>query len=209
MKILAVTDKVVNSIYGPRIRERHGNVSVALSCGDLSYSYLEYIVSMLNVPCFLVHGNHDHPEHLSSGRTLENPGGWTDIDGRSVIFNGMILAGFEGCRRYRPDASYQHTEADMLLKMWLLTPRLLINRVFHGRYLDILITHAPPFGIHNGDDYAHRGFKALLGFMGRFRPRYLLHGHTHLYRGDETADTRYLDTEVVNVYPFRVIEFRC
>ena len=96
----------------------------------------------------------------------------------------------------------------MIFKMWLLTPYLLVNRAFYGRYLDILITHAPPLGIHDGEDFAHRGFRALLGFMHRFRPRYLLHGHTHLYRGDDTADTRYLDTDIVNVYPFRVIEFR-
>ena len=208
MKILAVTDKVTNSIYGPRIRERFGDVRLALSCGDLPYSYLEYIVSMLNVPSFFVHGNHDHPEHLSNGQTLQKPGGWTDIDGRSVISRGMILAGLEGCRRYRPDASFQYTEGDMLLKMWLMTPSLVMNRVFRGRYLDILVTHAPPAGIHDGDDTAHRGFRAFLSFSARFRPRYLLHGHKHLYRGVD-EHTHYLDTDVVNVYPCRVIEFQC
>lgn len=208
MKILAVADKVANSIYGPTIRERFGDVRIALSCGDLPYSYLEYIVSMLNVPSFFVHGNHDHPEYLSNGRTLAQPGGWTDIDGRSVISRGVILAGFEGCRRYRPDASFQHTEGDMIFKMWRMIPSLLMNRVFHGRYLDILVTHAPPFGIHDGDDFAHRGFRAFLGFSARFRPRYLLHGHKHLYRGDD-EHTRHLDTDIVNVYPCRVIEFQC
>jgi len=81
-----------------------------------------------------------------------------------------------------------------------------MNRVLHGRYLDILITHSPPFGIHDGEDLPHRGFKALLGFMTVFRPRYLLHGHKHIY-GPEPSRTRYLDTEVINVYPFRVIEW--
>jgi Icc-related predicted phosphoesterase len=81
-----------------------------------------------------------------------------------------------------------------------------MNRMLRGRYLDILITHSPPFGIHDGKDLPHRGFKALLGFMNRFRPRYLLHGHKHTY-GTETWRTRYRDTEVINVYPFHVIEW--
>jgi Icc-related predicted phosphoesterase len=59
----------------------------------------------------------------------------------------------------------------MAQKVWRLTPALLMNRVSCGRYLDILITHAPPFGIHDGTDRAHRGFEALLRLMARFRPR--------------------------------------
>jgi hypothetical protein len=82
---------------------------------------------------------------------------------------------------------------------------LLRNRAFSGRYLDILITHAPPLGIHDDQDPAHRGFKTFLDFMARYRPRYLLHGHQHCYV-PQAWQTRYLDTDVVNVYPFRVIE---
>ena len=204
MKILAVSDQVADAIYSPRIRERFGDVGLVLSCGDLPYSYLEYIMSTLNVPCFFVHGNHDRPEHLISGHTLTKPEGWVNLDGRTVRANGVLLAGLEGCLRYKPNAPYQYTETETLLRIWRMAPALLINRARHGRYLDILITHAPPFGIHDADDLPHRGFKALLGFMARFRPRYLLHGHKHTYK-PETWCTRYLDTEVINVYPFRLI----
>ena len=76
----------------------------------------------------------------------------------------------------------------------------------YGRYLDILITHSPPFGIHDDEDPAHRGFKAFLRFMARFRPRYLLHGHRHVYR-PEPCKTRYLGTEVINVYPSELVEW--
>jgi len=41
--------------------DRFGDVELVLSCGDLPYYYLEYIVSMLNVPLLYVHGNHDAP----------------------------------------------------------------------------------------------------------------------------------------------------
>ena len=84
---------------------------------------------------------------------------------------------------------------------------LLLNRLRKGRYLDILITHAPPYGIHDEVDVCHLGFQALLTFMKRFRPRYLLHGHVHRY-GNEAWRTQYLDTEVINVFPSCVIELR-
>ncbi len=206
MKILAVSDQVVEGIYSSRICERFGDIDMVLSCGDLPYSYLEYIVSMLNVTCFFVHGNHDKPEYTADGRTLTEPGGWVNLDGRTVRAGGILWGGLEGSIRYRPRGPFQYTESEMAYKVWRLTPALLMNRVLYGRYLDILITHAPPLGIHDGEDWPHRGFKALLGFMARFRPRYLLHGHKHIY-GPETWQTRYLDTEVVNVYPFHVIEW--
>ncbi len=205
VKILAISDDVSSAIYSPSIRERFGEVALVLSCGDLPYSYLEYIMSMLNAPCFFVHGNHDRDEHLASGHTLTRPDGWVNLDGRTAMARGILLAGLEGSFRYKPYAPYQYTEAEMSAKILRMTPALWMNRVRHGRYLDVLITHAPPFGIHDGDDLPHRGFKALLGFMARFRPRYLLHGHQHLYR-QETYRTCYLDTEIINVYPYRIIE---
>jgi Icc-related predicted phosphoesterase len=206
VKILAVSDRVVDLIYGPQIRERFGDVDMVISCGDLSYSYLEYIVSMLNVPCFYVHGNHDGPEYLSDGRTLTEPCGWINLDGRTVRAKGLLVGGLEGSIRYKPGAPYQYTEREMSLRVWRMAPELLLNRVFTGRFLDIFVSHAPPFGIHDGKDWPHRGFKAFLAMMTRFRPRYLLHGHKHVY-ALESCHTRYLGTEVINVYPYRVIEF--
>ena len=205
MKILAVSDQVVPSIYSPRVRQQFGDVNIVFACGDLSYSYLEYVATTLSVPCFFVRGNHDHVEYTSSGQTLTEPGGWIDLDERVVQVRELLLAGLEGSIRYRPNAPHQHTEGEMILKIWRLIPALLWNRVRWGRYLDILITHSPAFGIHDGQDRAHRGFKAFLQFMARFRPRYLLHGHTHAHQA-EVRRTRYLETEVINVYPFQVID---
>lgn len=206
MKILAVSDQVIEGIYSTHIRERFDDVEMVLSCGDLPYYYLEYIVTMLNVPCFYVHGNHDRPEHTNDGRVIVEPGGWTNLDQYTVEEKGIILGGLEGSIRYRPDAPYQYTEREMVFKVWRMVPALLLNRIFYGRHLDILITHSPPFGIHDGDDLPHRGFDVFRKFMAYFRPRYLLHGHKHIY-GPETSRTRYRDTEVINVYPFRMIEW--
>lgn len=205
MKILAVSDRIVKSIYSVHIRERFGDVDMLLSCGDLPYSYLEFIVSMLNVPGFFVHGNHDHLEYQSSGRVLTAPGGWTDLDEQTGHFKGLILAGLEGSIRYKPQGDYQYTEGQMRFKVWRMLPTLLLNRLRYGRFVDVLITHSPPLGIHDSDDCCHRGFKALLWFMDRFHPRYLIHGHKHVYK-PEPRQTRYKETEVINAYPFFVLD---
>jgi Icc-related predicted phosphoesterase len=90
--------------------------------------------------------------------------------------------------------------------MWQMSPGLLLNKLRSGRALDILIAHAPPRGIHDGPDLPHRGFAALVQLMDRFEPRYLLHGHKHIY-GHETRSSRYKNTCVINVHPFHLLEF--
>jgi Icc-related predicted phosphoesterase len=200
MKILCVSDQVVSNIYDTRMRDRYGDVDLVLSCGDLPYYYMEFIVSTLNVPCFYVHGNHDQPEHKPDGRVLYEPGGWTNVDRRTVVCKGLLIGGLEGCLRYKPGAPYQYSETNMRLRTWKMFPELLLNRVRHGRALDILITHAPPRGIHDGPDLPHKGFEAFIELMDRFAPHYLLHGHKHIY-GHETRKSTYKTTQVINVHP--------
>jgi Icc-related predicted phosphoesterase len=206
VKILAVSDHVVDAVYNRRIKDRFGDVELVVSCGDLPYSYMEFIVTLLQVPAFYVHGNHDKPEYRASGKTLTKPGGWVNLDGRTAKAKDLLLGGLEGSMRYKPGSPYQYTESAMAWKVWRMAPNLLMNRLWQGRYLDILITHSPPRGIHDGDDTPHRGFESFLTFMDYFKPRYLLHGHKHVY-GTEPRRTRYGETEVVNVDPFRVIEY--
>lgn len=205
MKILAVSDEVVRSLYSPNLVSRFGDVDLVLACGDLPYSYMEYIASMLNKPCLFVHGNHDCDEHTECGIVLKKPGGWVDLDRRTVRRDGLIIGGLQGSIRYRPYAPYQYTQFEMKMRVWRMVPRLLWNHLRWGRHLDILITHSPAYGIHDGKDTAHQGFKVLLDVMARFRPRYLLHGHTHNYRRRERT-TQYLDTEVISVHPYHLLE---
>jgi Icc-related predicted phosphoesterase len=42
--------------------------------------------------------------------------------------------------------------------------------------------------------------------MRRFKPRYLVHGHIHLYDLSATRTTRYGDTQVINAYGHYVID---
>jgi Icc-related predicted phosphoesterase len=99
-----------------------------------------------------------------------------------------------------------YTEAEMRRVVAQLVPRLLWNRQRFGRALDVLVTHSPPFGIHDRPDLPHTGFKVFLSFLRLFKPRYHLHGHIHIYRQDEVTQTQFEETTIVNVYPYRVLE---
>ena len=66
--------------------------------------------------------------------------------------------------------------------------------------VDIVVTHAPPQGVGDAEDPAHRGFQAFLPLLEQCKPRYLLHGHVHLNYGmDKTRVRQYGDTQVINV----------
>ena len=208
MRVLAVSDRVQEHIYSSKLRAHHGDVEMVFGCGDLPFYYLEFIVSTLvSVPVLYVRGNHDdRPYHMSNGRVVTRAEGCLDIDGRVVHQKGLLVAGIEGSMRYRPDGKCMYNDQEIAVKLARMTPRLLINKIRYGRYLDVLITHSPPFGIHDRSDLAHTGFKPFLPFMRLFRPRYLLHGHVHGYRSASATQTRYQDTFVINVYPSTVLD---
>ena len=199
----------MEQLYSPRVKETFGDVDLVVGCGDLPFYYLEYVVSMLNVPFVHVSGNHD----LSPVRKeAEDPSGgeqiWScgSIDGRMVEEQGLLLAGLGGSVRYRPDGTNQYTQAEMAQRILAMTPRLLWNRIRRGRALDILVTHAPPKGIHDGTDPAHVGFEPFNHLIARFHPRYVLHGHSHVWRRDTVVTTQVGRTTILNVCPYRVIE---
>ena len=210
MRILTVSDKVEPVLYGPYIRERVGHIDLILACGDLPYYYLEYIVSLLDRPLYYVHGNHDRAiPHRTELSPLSGPAslGWAvNLHLRTVRFQGLLLAGLEGCRAYNPGAPYQYDESQVRAQMLQLGLRLLANRLRYGRYLDIFISHAPPRGIHDGEDLPHQGFESYLSLLRRFRPRLMIHGHQHVYNRNEPTETDHDGTRIINTYGYRVLE---
>ncbi|MGD8624315.1 MAG: metallophosphoesterase [Anaerolineae bacterium] len=208
MKILTVSDKVDELIYSPALKRLFGDVDLVLSCGDLPHYYLEFIVTMLGGPLFYVIGNHANAvrKGYASRDEWEYPGGCENIDGHVVRYRDLLIAGLEGSMRYNQNPDFQYTEREMAFKVWGLVPSLLLNRMFYGRYLDILITHAPPYGIHDREDRCHQGFRAFRTFMDRFRPKYLIHGHIHVYGPSEATESVYRQTRVINTYGYRRLE---
>jgi Icc-related predicted phosphoesterase len=119
----------------------------------------------------------------------------------------FLIGGLGGSIRYRPDGTNQHTQTDAYFRMFNMLPRMLLNRIQYGRYLDILITHSPPFGIHDDDTQAHTGLKALNWLIQFAKPRYHLHGHTHHYRRNlSVSETKFKETKIINVHPYKLLD---
>lgn len=210
LRVLVISDQVREILYSSAIMLEFGAVDLVLSCGDLPFPYLEYILTMLNVPLLYVPGNHDRPTHTSAGRTVAWPEGAVNIDGHVITLRlpnrrPITVVGFGGSMKYSGSTN-QYTEREMRRRIATIEPRLLWNRWVRRRDVDLLITHAPPLGIHDGDDQCHTGFRSFLGFIRRHRPMYHFHGHVHPSYGYDIEPRRYHETEVRNVYGYEVLE---
>ena len=104
MKILLIADhedKALWDYWSKQTQDRLADVNLILSAGDLDADYLEFLVTMLNVPLVYVHGNHDE------AYLKEPPLGCIDADGRVVDVKGgktteqVRILGLGGSMRYK------------------------------------------------------------------------------------------------------------
>jgi Icc-related predicted phosphoesterase len=202
MKILCVSDQIDPLVYSNSIKKRFADVDLILGAGDLPLDYLDFIVTNLNKPLLFIFGNH----HIEDCNT-DSLGDFSSTHLGSKIRKeeGLIVAGLGGCMRYNRGPN-QFTETQMYFEIMKLIPILLFNRLVYGRFVDILLTHAPPKGIHDKPDKCHWGFKAFRWFIKNFKPKYLVHGHIHLYDLSDVRRTRWMETEVINAYSHYVID---
>ncbi len=189
MKILAISDKECPALWDYYTPGRLAEYELILSCGDLSAEYLSFLVTMARCPLLYVHGNHD------TGYAAAPPEGCDCIDGQIVTYNGLRILGLGGCRKYHPGA-HQYTEREMRRRIARLRWKL---RQLDG--VDIVLTHAPPQGLGDGEDPAHWGFEALRELLDKYRPQYLVHGHVHMsYGHDIPRQLDYNGTSILNAY---------
>jgi hypothetical protein len=186
VRVLAVSDEVDEGLYA--------NVGLAsdaeliLACGDLPFEYLGYLMNTLDVPLVFVPGNHD-PDLTGyrvsrAGLTLQAglparapwPDGSICADGSIADVAGLRVAGLGGCRNYNGGPN-QYSDRQQSRRARALSRSAWWRRMRDGRRVDILLTHAPPWGVGDGDDPVHQGFTALNGLAARLRPALLLHGH--------------------------------
>ena len=207
MRILAVADAVSPVVYSERFPQNLEPIDLVLSAGDMPGHVLEFMATKLKVPPVFVLGNHGNGYVRDrSGDELSLPGGCINAHRRVVEVAGLLIAGVEGSARYRP-GDQQYSEFEMSLHCWSLAPRLSWNRMTKGRALDILLTHAPPKGPHEGKDYPHRGVPAFNSFVRRWRPRLHVHGHVHLSGANAPREYRTPEgVRVVNAFEFTLIE---
>lgn len=203
--MLAVSDEVDEGLCADIGAAR--GAQLILACGDLPFDYLRYLIDALDVPLAFVPGNHDPDLHgyrrsraglvLRAGIPTAEPWppGAVNADGRVVDVLGLHIAGLGGCPRYR-EGPNQYTERQQAWR----ARRLRARARWHGRGrpVDVLLTHAPPRGVGDGEDAPHRGFDALHPLVAALRPPLLLHGHVHPF-GAAAPSRRLGRTLVCNV----------
>lgn len=205
-RILAIADAVSPFVYSHDFPRTVPPFDVVLSAGDMPGHVLEYVATKLTVPPVFVLGNHANG-YLRDPRTdaPHLPGGCIDAHARVFEHRGLLIAGIEGSGRYKPGA-HQYSDSQMELLAARLAPRLAWYRA-RGRRLDVLLTHAPPRGPHEGGDRPHRGIAAFNRMHRWWRPRLHVHGHVHL--SGANAAREYVSEEgvrVVNAFEHTVIE---
>ena len=195
MKILFISDEESPALWDYYVPGRLAEYDLIVSCGDLRAKYLSFLVTMARCPVLYVHGNHD------TDYVKEPPEGCDCIDDMIVSYNGLKILGLGGCRKYHPGA-HQYTEAQMRRRIARLRWKL-----WRMGGVDIVVTHAPPEGIGDMDDPAHRGFAALRALLDKYKPAYLVHGHVHLRYGlDQTRIRKHGETTVINASERFVLE---
>ena len=109
----------------------------------------------IGLPKLGVRGNHDAPGMLDAL-------GAEDLHLRRVEHGGLSFSGFAGA----PGYDFTEEEASALIERLPAA--------------DVLLTHTPPAGVNDDPgDPVHRGWAALVPWVRRERPAWLLHGHTN------------------------------
>ena len=195
MKLLFVSDRESPYLWDYYQPGRLSEYDLILSCGDLKSSYLSFLVTMSRCPLLYVHGNHD------GSYAKRPPEGCLCIEDKLLTVGGLRILGLGGSPFYSGGPhQYKDRQTEWRIrKLWWQLRR--------AGGMDIVVTPAPPAGIGDGGDYAHRGFEALLPLLDKYRPRYLVHGHVHSNYG--TGNPRMLqrkDTVIINAYERYVLE---
>jgi len=198
MRILAIADEECKSLWDHFDRSKLEGIDLIISCGDLDPRYLSFLATFTSAPVIYVHGNHD--------RKYEQipPEGCICIEDDIFVYKGVRILGLGGSMRYKP-GSHQYTDWDMTKRIWNLKMQFKLLR--KGGF-DILVTHAPAYGINDGEDLPHRGFRLFNKLMDKYSPKYFLHGHVHMKYGrkHKRCDV-YKNTQVINAFEKHIFEY--
>jgi Icc-related predicted phosphoesterase len=153
------------------------------------------MTTMISVPVLYVHGNHDDQYEQCP------PEGCICIEDQIYNFNGVRILGLGGSQRYK-EGTHQYTEREMEKRV-----RKLSWKLYRSKGFDILVTHSPAQGLHDGKDLCHRGFAVFNRLIERYQPSYFVHGHVHMNYGRQfTREDQVGRTRVINAYERCVIE---
>lgn len=189
MKILILSDVESKYLWDYFEKEKLEGIDLILSCGDLKPQYLSFLASFTKAPVLYVRGNHDDCYEINP------PDGCICIEDSIYNFNGLRIMGLGGSINYN-NGKNQYTQNQMKKRVKRMWFKLMRN---HG--FDILLTHAPAAGFHEGDDRAHKGFDVFSELIDKYHPKFFIHGHVHKdYSRNFVRQDQIGDTTVINGY---------
>ena len=230
MKILLISDTEERSLWDNwtgATAERLADVGLILSAGDLKAEYLEFLVTMLNVPLVYVRGNHD-------GRYDERPPeGCEDADGKVVEIEcgsgsskqKIRILGLGGSMRYKDEAADMYTEREMEARVKRAEravrkcrrKNMVMNFIRSADNesdekgkpaFDILLTHAPCRCYGDMEDLPHRGFECFNVLLNKYSPQLHCYGHVHREYGRIDRTIRHPSgTLLINGSGYHIIDF--
>ncbi len=192
-KILSISDYPILRDFSPeKIKKEFSDIDFILSAGDLSNDYLDYIFSILDKQLIYVNGNHIYnPDH--------NISFCKNIDQKSINYKNLKIFGMDGSPIYS-FKEHQYTEIQSFFIILKNLFSFLIKKP------DIILSHTPPFGIHNLDDPIHTGFKCYHFLLKYFPPKLWIHGHTHLSHHHEIQESYSNGVRIINSYGYKIVE---
>ena len=195
MKVLFISDEESKSYWDFFRKEAFEGIDLIVSCGDLDADYLSFLTTMTSIPVLYVKGNHDHKY------AHRPPEGCICIEDDIYEYGGVRFLGLGGSYRYK-DGGIQYTEEEMRGRVRKLWFKLLRKKGF-----DVLVTHAPAYGINDGEDLPHRGFEIFVELIQKYSPKYFVHGHVHMNYGRQYPREDSLgETKVINSYISYIVE---
>ncbi len=196
MRILTVADEESKLYYDFYRPGRLDGIDLIIACGDLSKSYLEFLVTMAHCPLVYVRGNHDD-------KLIDTPPeGCECIEDTLYTYKGVRIIGLGGSYRYRKTGGNMYTEKQMSRRI-----RRLRWKLKRAGGVDIVVTHAPIRGVNDFDSLSHRGFECFRELVDRYSPKLFVHGHIHMSYGVNIPQQTDLNgTTVVNAYDHCIVD---
>ena len=195
MKILLLGDEESKFLWDYFDKDNFKDIDFIISCGDLKASYLSFVVTMLNKPLYYVPGNHD------KGYLAKPPEGCINIHNKLIQHNDIRIYGFGGSNWYS-GGPFQYKDPQVnrtIRKNWF--------KFFKSGGIDIFVSHAPGFGVGDGEDLCHIGFKTFNKVLNKYKPKYHIHGHQHLNYGRIDRKMNYNETTVINAFNYYILEY--
>lgn len=215
IKILAVSDEELieghEAVIGDEIDDE---IDLLVNCGDLSPSYLEYLINrFFPKQSLMVYGNHDSVffngnDEPSSGYNLTYQGVYVlEEDTTSVLSqyeNPISIAGFSGAMAYgeRP-FFFDENDAKKFVK------KMKRKNFFNNFNIDIMMSHTPP-QIDNkieSVDFFHSPSDELGKLLDFFSPKIWFYGHIHPRYTNSQLDFEIDGMHLINCVPYKIIEY--